>query len=114
MNYWKHSELLIYIYFPLISHIFRAPFPMGFPIVSLGPWEELFSNVLLAGGSSLLRGLPERLQKDLAAMLPESSRSRVEVVAPDTRLGGWGCHGVKSWSLKVYRLLMSIKELVIF
>ncbi|CAL1148388.1 unnamed protein product, partial [Cladocopium goreaui] len=47
--------------------------------------EELFSNVLLAGGSSLLRGLPERLQKDLAAMLPESSRNRVEVVAPDTR-----------------------------
>eukprot|EP00435_Cladocopium_sp_Y103_P031470 s845_g8.t1 len=43
---------------------------------------EFFSNVLLAGGTSLLRGLPERLQKDLAAMVPSW---QVEVVAPDTR-----------------------------
>lgn len=67
---------------------FRKPrFSLGFPIFPLafpGPLEELVSNVLLAGGGSLLRGLPERLQKDLAAVLPES---RVEVVAPDTRLG---------------------------
>ena len=64
-------------WFPWFSHGFG-------PVV-----EELLANVLLSGGGSLFRGLPERLQRELAAMRPasDSGRSRVEVVAPDTRLG---------------------------
>ena len=44
---------------------------------------ELFSNIVLAGGSTVFPGLPERLQQDLVKALPEGVK--VEVKAPKNR-----------------------------
>lgn len=40
-------------------------------------WEELLANVALAGGTSLLPGLPERVQTELERLAPRGSRVRV-------------------------------------
>jgi actin beta/gamma 1 len=45
--------------------------------------KDLYANIVLEGGGSLLPGLPERLQKDITALAP--STMRVKVVAPPER-----------------------------
>lgn len=46
---------------------------------------ELCSHVLLAGGSTLFPGLPQRLSKDLTALVSDDLRAAVRVVAPPNR-----------------------------
>ncbi|EJD00789.1 Actin/actin-like protein [Fomitiporia mediterranea MF3/22] len=45
--------------------------------------RELFGNVVLSGGSSMYPGLPERLNKELTALV--SSSMKVKIVAPPER-----------------------------
>jgi len=45
--------------------------------------RDLYGNVLLSGGTTMLRGLPERLQKEVAQLAP--SQMKVRVVAPPER-----------------------------
>eukprot|EP00727_Mastigamoeba_balamuthi_P012718 m51a1_g8069 putative actin (288) ;mRNA; r:167938-168940 len=46
--------------------------------------KDLYNNVVLSGGATLTRGLPERLMKELRALVPPSMR--VNVIAPPERL----------------------------
>jgi len=50
--------------------------------------KDLFSNILVSGGSSRFPGLPERLQLELLRMAPSSMRVRVEAPA-DQKYGPW-------------------------
>ncbi|XP_078588989.1 uncharacterized protein LOC144869507 isoform X2 [Branchiostoma floridae x Branchiostoma japonicum] len=47
--------------------------------------RELFSNVVLSGGNTLLQGLPERLEKELSSIVPSSLARSVRVVQPQDR-----------------------------
>ena len=44
---------------------------------------ELFGNILLAGGSTMFQGFPERLAKEVTSLAP--SNAKVKVTAPDER-----------------------------
>jgi actin, other eukaryote len=45
--------------------------------------KDLYGNVVLSGGTTMLPGIAERLQKELIALAP--STSRVRIVAPPER-----------------------------
>ncbi|XP_066278940.1 uncharacterized protein [Branchiostoma lanceolatum] len=47
--------------------------------------RELFSNIVLSGGTTLLQGLPERLEKELCSIVPSSLARSVQVVQPQDR-----------------------------
>ena len=47
--------------------------------------EELWRNVFLSGGTSLLTNLPERLKKELIELCPQGE-DWVQVHAPENRL----------------------------
>jgi actin-related protein len=42
--------------------------------------RDLYSNVVLSGGSSMFEGLPERLEKELVKLAPE--KMKVKITAP--------------------------------
>ncbi|MHA2289675.1 MAG: hypothetical protein ACXABG_12900 [Promethearchaeota archaeon] len=53
-------------------------------------WEELLANVVLAGGSSLITGLRERLQLELQQYFSEKLKPKIKVVAASGRENmGW-------------------------
>ncbi|KAI8873920.1 actin-2 [Ramicandelaber brevisporus] len=45
--------------------------------------RELYSNIVISGGTSLYNGLPERLQKEMTALAPP--RTKIRVAAPPER-----------------------------
>lgn len=50
----------------------------------------LFQNIVLAGGSSLFPGLPERLTKELQRLAPPSIANKVKVIAvPERKYAAW-------------------------
>jgi len=60
----------------------------------------LFANIVLAGGTTLLPGLPERLKKELTALAPGGTN--VEIIAPPARnhlawLGGASLAASPTW-----------------
>ncbi len=53
-------------------------------------WEELLSNVILSGGSSLIIGLSERLEVELQRFFSEKLKPKIKVVAASGRENmGW-------------------------
>ena len=50
--------------------------------------RDLFSNVVLSGGTTMFRGLPERLSKEIRNLLPSSVIPRV-VAAPERQYWAW-------------------------
>jgi len=52
--------------------------------------KELFQNIILSGGTSLLKGLPERLEKDVKGRVEEAMKGEVKVIAsPDRKFSVW-------------------------
>jgi actin beta/gamma 1 len=47
--------------------------------------REMRGNIVLGGGTTLFRGLRERLEKDVGRLAPPSERAMVRVVAPQNR-----------------------------
>jgi len=45
--------------------------------------RELFSNIVLSGGTTMYRGLKERMNKEITALAPASAK--VKIVAPEER-----------------------------
>ena len=50
--------------------------------------EEMFSNILLSGGSTLFPGFAERLQKEITALAPPTVRIKV-IATPERRYLSW-------------------------
>jgi len=44
-------------------------------------WEELLPNIILAGGSSLIVGLNDRLEYELKSYFSEKIREKIKVIA---------------------------------
>jgi len=50
--------------------------------------KELYSNVVLSGGTTMYEGLPERLQKELTSLAPQAMKVRV-VAPPERKYSVW-------------------------
>jgi actin-related protein len=50
--------------------------------------KELYSNVVLSGGTTMYDGLPERLQKEMTSLAPQSMKVRV-VAPPERKYSVW-------------------------
>jgi len=48
-------------------------------------WEEIISNIILSGGSSLIPGLKERLKSELTPYFSEKIRGKLNIIAPSGR-----------------------------
>jgi len=47
--------------------------------------KDMYENIVLSGGTTMYTGLPERLAKDVKALVPDAMKSKVKVVAPPER-----------------------------
>jgi len=50
--------------------------------------KDLYGNVVLAGGSSMLRGLPERMQHELSIVAPSTMKIRI-IAPPERKYSSW-------------------------
>jgi centractin len=48
-------------------------------------WEELISNIILAGGGTLIQGFKERLSQELIKHFPEKIRPKINLIAASGR-----------------------------
>ena len=52
--------------------------------------KDLYKNIVLSGGTSMLEGLPERLEKEIIDLAPESMKEEVKVIAsPKRKYAAW-------------------------
>merc|ERR1712019_145072 len=63
--------------------------------------KDLYSNVVLSGGTTMFAGIGERMTKELTALAP--STMKIKVVAPPERkysvwIGGRSCHPCQLFS----------------
>lgn len=73
--------------------------------------EELFGNIVLNGASTMFPGMPERLKKEVAQLLPdEKSASKVEVVALPHRTNAAWIGGSIMASLSTFRQMWVTRE----
>tara|TARA_R110002050_G_scaffold277213_1_gene422797 strand:- start:134 stop:1255 length:1122 start_codon:yes stop_codon:yes gene_type:complete len=70
--------------------------------------KELYSNIVLSGGSSMFSGIVERLQKELTALAP--STMRVKLVAPPERKYSVWIGGAILASLSTFQKMWISKE----
>ncbi|MHA1223017.1 MAG: actin, cytoplasmic 2, partial [Candidatus Heimdallarchaeaceae archaeon] len=65
--------------------------------------RELFSNIVLSGGSTMFPGLKERLHKELTELVPETTEVRI-ISPPERRYSVW-IGGSILGSLKTFKKL---------
>ncbi len=52
--------------------------------------SELYSNIILSGGTTMLPGLPERLTREIQKLAPSATSSKVKVIAmPERKYSVW-------------------------
>jgi len=52
--------------------------------------KELYNGIVLAGGTSMFNGLPERLMKEIKALAPKSMKEEIKVIAsPERKYATW-------------------------
>ncbi len=52
--------------------------------------KDLYSNIVLSGGTTLYAGLPERLTKEIQKLAPQSMASKVKIIAvPERKYCVW-------------------------
>jgi actin-related protein len=52
--------------------------------------KDLYSNIILAGGNTLFKGLPERLHKEIQKVTPSALASKVKIIAlPERKYAAW-------------------------
>jgi hypothetical protein len=72
--------------------------------------QDLFSNIVLAGGVSCAPGLPERLAAEVQAVMPPGLKARVAYAAPGERLHGAWLGGSILASLDSFQDFLFTKE----
>ena len=52
--------------------------------------RDFYSSILLSGGTTMLEGFPERIQKEIGKLAPESMRMEMKITAkPDRKFAVW-------------------------
>ena len=73
--------------------------------------KELYNSIVLAGGTSMFNGLPERLIKEIKALAPKSMKQEVRVIAsPERRFATWIGGSILSSISTFERILITIDE----
>ena len=73
--------------------------------------KELYNNIVLSGGNSMFKGLPERLFKEIKALAPESMKEEVNVIAfPDRKFATWIGGSILSSSSNFESMLITKSE----
>ena len=49
---------------------------------------DLYANIVLSGGTTMFKGLSERIEKEVASLAPQTMRVRV-VTTRERNLGAW-------------------------
>jgi len=70
--------------------------------------KDLYSNVVLSGGCSMLPGLVDRLQKELAAVVPSTMKVKI-IASPDRQFSAW-IGGAVLASLSTFRQMSVSKD----
>eukprot|EP00928_Gymnodinium_smaydae_P039803 TRINITY_DN27113_c0_g3_i1.p1 TRINITY_DN27113_c0_g3~~TRINITY_DN27113_c0_g3_i1.p1 ORF type:complete len:1272 (+),score=228.98 TRINITY_DN27113_c0_g3_i1:66-3881(+) len=70
--------------------------------------KDLWSNIVLAGGSSLFTGIKERLQKEMQSLAPSTMRVNV-VASPERKFAAWIGGSILS-SLSTFQTMWISKE----
>ena len=70
--------------------------------------KDFYSNIILSGGSTMFPGFAERLQKEVAALVPASLRVKV-VAPPERKYSGWIGGSIMA-SLSTFQQLWVTKE----
>ena len=47
--------------------------------------KDFYNNILLSGGTSMFKGLKERLEKEIKDLVPQSMKEKIKVIAGDER-----------------------------
>lgn len=86
--------------------------------------KNLYNSIIFSGGTSMFKGLPERFEKELKALVPEGTQKLIKIFAIQERkyfvwIGGCVLANLCKWSTKfeyeesgtsiVHRLNNSIK-----
>ena len=50
--------------------------------------KDLYSNIVLSGGTTMFPGLPERMTKEISALVPPSMKVRV-IASPERKYSVW-------------------------
>lgn len=51
--------------------------------------RDLYSNIILSGGTSMYEGISERLNEELKSRVPKSITTKI-IASPDRRFAVWG------------------------
>ena len=51
--------------------------------------SDLYSNIVLSGGNSMLRGLPERIEREVTSLAPAKARVKVIAFPADRVTPAW-------------------------
>ena len=52
--------------------------------------KDLYSNIILSGGTTMFQGLPERLTREIQKLAPSATSSKVKVIAmPERKYSVW-------------------------
>lgn len=72
--------------------------------------KDLYENIILSGGTSMFRGLPERLEKEVKILAPESMKPNVKVIAtPERKYAVWIGGSILS-SISTFETMWITKE----
>lgn len=72
--------------------------------------KDLYENIILSGGTSMFRGLPERLEKEVKILAPESMKQNVKVIAtPERKYAVWIGGSILS-SISTFETMWITKE----
>jgi actin-related protein len=71
--------------------------------------EELYNNIILSGGSTLFRGMADRLSKEIVSLAPRKYKAQVRVVEPKPDITAW-IGGSILGSLKSFPSLLIWRE----
>jgi len=72
--------------------------------------KDLYKNIVLSGGTTMVRGLPERLEKEVRALAPKTMSSHVKIIAPPERKYAVWIGGSVLSSLSTFEEMWVTKE----
>ena len=73
--------------------------------------RDMYENIVLSGGTTMYKGLPERLTKDIKAIIPAAMQDKLKVIAPPERKYSVWIGGSILSSLSTFETMWVTKEM---
>ena len=72
--------------------------------------KDLYGNIILSGGTTMFRGMKERLEKEIRKLAPPTMKNKVKVIAPPERKDSVWIGGSILASLSTFQNMWVTKE----